>query len=552
MSIDKIINKVRSSLLEMQEYQSARSLNQDENIVYLDANEIPYEPFIGSGPLNRYTSQQPTELVDALCRVYNVTSKDLLISRGADEAIDLLVRAFCTPKEHNIVICPPTFPIYEQSAKINMVDVRYALLDKDFQLDMKLVKKQINKKTMLVFVCSPNNPSGNTMRKKDIETLCKANKSKALIVVDETYAEFSGADELRDLFETYDNLILMRTLSKSYAAAGIRCGITLAKPKIISIMKKVLHVYPLPKPVVDAALKILEPKNQNRLSNIRSEIIERRDWFSKELSNIEDALKIYASDSNFILAEVKNAERLCEQCHKGGFIVRNQSKLFDQGEYVRISIGTQSEMEGLLDVLNGKVTSIIPSRVGEVTRNTNETKINVKVYLDNPSVVSIKTGIGFYDHMLEQIAKHAGIGIFLECDGDLEIDPHHTIEDCAIALGQAIIEALGDKRGIGRYGFSLPMDESAATALIDFSGRSYLKFEGQFPADHVGDLPTDMIEHIFMSMTENMKINCHISVEGENAHHMVEACFKAFGRALRQAVKLEQGSSDLPSTKGVL
>ena len=152
--------------------------------------------------------------------------------------------------------------------------------------------------------------------------------------------------------------------------------------------------------------------------------------------------------------------------------------------------------------------------------------------------------------MLHQIAKHGGFSLELECDGDLHIDPHHSIEDCAIALGQAIRGALGDKRGISRYGFFLPMDESLVNVALDFGGRFYLDFKAEFPESHVGDLPCDMVPHVFYSLAEHMQANLHIAVTGDNTHHMVEACFKGFGRALRQAIQIE--GSEMPSTKGVL
>jgi imidazoleglycerol phosphate dehydratase HisB len=152
--------------------------------------------------------------------------------------------------------------------------------------------------------------------------------------------------------------------------------------------------------------------------------------------------------------------------------------------------------------------------------------------------------------MLDQIAKHGGFSLELECDGDLHIDPHHSVEDCAIALGQAIRGALGDKRGIGRYGFFLPMDESLVQVALDFGGRFYLDFKADFPESHVGDLPCDMVPHVFYSLAEHMQANLHIAVTGENTHHMVEACFKGFGRALRQAIRIE--GTEMPSTKGTL
>ena len=189
-------------------------------------------------------------------------------------------------------------------------------------------------------------------------------------------------------------------------------------------------------------------------------------------------------------------------------------------------------------------------RTHTVERKTLETSIRVTVNLDADGPVEIDTGIGFYDHMLEQIAKHGGFGLRLACRGDLHIDEHHTVEDTAIGLGTALRGALGDKRGIARYGFLLPMDESEAQVSLDLSGRPYFVFQGSFPRDSVGGLPTELVPHFFRSLAESLGAALHVSVRGENAHHMVEASFKAVGRALRQAIRRE--GQALPSTKGIL
>jgi len=185
-----------------------------------------------------------------------------------------------------------------------------------------------------------------------------------------------------------------------------------------------------------------------------------------------------------------------------------------------------------------------------VHRRTRETRIEVSVDLDRVAEPSARTGLGFFDHMLEQLGKHGGFALALTCVGDTGVDEHHTVEDCALALGQALRQALGDKRGIGRYGFTLPMDEALASAALDLSGRPYLVFEGYFPRERVGELPTELVGHFFRSLCEALGANLHLSVRGENTHHMVEACFKAVARALRQALRRE--GSDLPSTKGAL
>jgi imidazoleglycerol-phosphate dehydratase/histidinol-phosphatase len=189
-------------------------------------------------------------------------------------------------------------------------------------------------------------------------------------------------------------------------------------------------------------------------------------------------------------------------------------------------------------------------RTAAVTRETRETSIRAVVNLDSEEPITVSSGIGFFDHMLEQIAKHGGFSLTLRCDGDLEIDDHHTVEDVAIVLGQALREALGAKRGIGRYGFVTPMDESEARVSLDLSGRGRFVFRGEFPRQSVGELATEMVEHFFRSLSDSLGAALHIEVQGQNAHHMVEACFKAVGRALRQAVR--QDGTAMPSTKGTL
>lgn len=189
-------------------------------------------------------------------------------------------------------------------------------------------------------------------------------------------------------------------------------------------------------------------------------------------------------------------------------------------------------------------------RVAAVVRNTNETRIRVGVNLDSTRATSIGTGIGFFDHMLEQVAKHGDFGLQVTCQGDLEVDEHHTVEDVAITLGGALRKALGNKHGIGRYGFLLPMDESEARVALDLSGRAAFRFDGAFPRNNVGELSTEMVEHFFRSLAESLGAALHIEVSGENTHHMIEACFKSVGRTLRQAMRRD--GTELPSTKGAL
>jgi imidazoleglycerol-phosphate dehydratase/histidinol-phosphatase len=185
-------------------------------------------------------------------------------------------------------------------------------------------------------------------------------------------------------------------------------------------------------------------------------------------------------------------------------------------------------------------------------RNTKETKIHIELNLDGKGEAAIHTGLGFFDHMLEQIARHGALDMKIQCDGDLHIDEHHTIEDVGIALGEAFAKGLVDKRGMERYGFAIPMDEAEAKVLIDFGGRNWIVWDAEFKREKIGEMPTEMFFHFFKSFSDAAKANINISCKGENEHHKIEAIFKAFAKAIKMAVKRNPASDALPSTKGVL
>ncbi|MBR4758166.1 MAG: bifunctional histidinol-phosphatase/imidazoleglycerol-phosphate dehydratase HisB [Bacteroidaceae bacterium] len=191
-------------------------------------------------------------------------------------------------------------------------------------------------------------------------------------------------------------------------------------------------------------------------------------------------------------------------------------------------------------------------RTAEVKRTTKETDICVRVNLDGNGKADIDTGLGFFDHMLEQIAKHGGVDLYVRCKGDLQVDEHHTIEDTGLALGECLLQALGDKRGIERYGYCLPMDDCLCQVALDFGGRPWLVWNAEFRREKVGDVPTEMFFHFFKSLSDAAKINLNIKAEGENEHHKIEGIFKALARSLKMAVKRDVEHFELPSSKGVL
>jgi imidazoleglycerol-phosphate dehydratase/histidinol-phosphatase len=219
-----------------------------------------------------------------------------------------------------------------------------------------------------------------------------------------------------------------------------------------------------------------------------------------------------------------------------------------------IYINKESADEAVLTTTNwNEIYSFLKKipRIASVKRNTSETQIEVDVNLDGSGKSSISTGLGFFDHMLEQIAKHGNIDLRIVANGDLNVDEHHTVEDVALALGEAILKALGGKKGIERYGFVLPMDDSLAQAAIDFSGRPWLIWEAEFKKEKTGDVPSEMFYHFFKSFSDSAKCNLNIKASGENEHHKIEAIFKAFAKAIKMAVR-QTDNYNLPSTKGAL
>lgn len=245
----------------------------------------------------------------------------------------------------------------------------------------------------------------------------------------------------------------------------------------------------------------------------------------------------------------------------GSYDLENSFVIGDRPTDVELAknLGTKSILIGSAEGCNadycvadwdGVYQAVKPLRRATVTRKTNETDISVTVDLDGKLDGKIDTGVGFLDHMIEQIDRHAGIGISVKCVGDLHVDEHHTVEDIAIALGEAIKQALGSKAGIGRYGFALPMDDCEAKVLLDLGGRPYFKWEAKFKREKIGDMATELIPHFFQSLSYSLAANLHLKAKGNNEHHKAEALFKTFARCLRQAVRIE--GNELPSTKGVI
>jgi len=539
-------NITRKAVLDMNAY-SARGGSTDA--LHLDANENPYAPppVSSTKDFNRYPEQQPAALRARLAALYGARPEQVMVGRGADEGIEVLLRTFCD-SEDNILICPPTFGYYKTCAQIQGCGLVEAPLNDDFTWNRELILKTAKgtKNLKAIFICTPNNPTGGELAQDFIEQLCR-DFPNTLIAVDEAYNEFSDAPSFAGRIDEFPNLFVMRTLSKAYALAGVRGGVAIADTRVIDMMLKVLPPYPIARPVEGAIMKALSPSAMSVHADRIDETLEQRARMAEELLRSQYVKTVYPSAANFLLLDITNDDVLFTELTKRNVKIRDYRGSTGK---VRISIGSPAENTVALKAFGVSPKNTSQDRVGEEFRKTNETDIAVRVNLDDTRIVKIDTGIGFYDHMLEQIAKHGGMGLTLTCKGDLHIDGHHTIEDTALAFGTALKKALGNKAGIGRYGFTMPMDETQARVAVDLSGRPSAVFKGEFPTDHVGDFPVEMCPHFFESLAQTLGAAIHIDVEGENSHHMIEACFKGVGRALRPAFAIVGG--DIPSTKGSL
>lgn len=551
-------NLIRPDLRSLAAYSSAR--NESGAFIpsiAIDANENPWPPFgpiAALGKLNRYPEPQPKELLGRLSALWGVAVESILVGRGSDEAIDVLLRIFCEAGKDQILICPPTFGMYKVYAAVQGAEVLKVPLNKDWQLDIPAILKTSTDRTKLIFIPSPNAPMGHMMNRKDILDLCRERNEKSLIVVDEAYIEYTDQPEgLREELKNFPNLVILRTLSKSHALAGERIGVAIAMPEIIDSLKKVIAPYPLPQSSIRAALDALSPNGLVELAERRRILVYERERLRKLLPQSPMVVSLFPSVANFLLIQTKDGKAFMQTLKQFGILARDRHS--DIPNTVRISIGTPEENDIVLKALGIDVNVAAKSpRLFSARRATKETSIDVTVNLDAPNFLNIDTGIGFFDHMLAQLASHGGFGLELHCKGDLIIDQHHSIEDCALTIGEALRAALGDKRGIGRFGFTAPLDEALAQVTVDLSGRPYFVFTGTLPAHAIGELNTEMVPHFFRSLATALQAAIHVTVQGENTHHMVEASFKATGRALRQAFQREgQGANNaIPSTKGVL
>lgn len=556
MKIEDVLKLARPNILGLEAYSTARDdCGSNRPEIFLDANENPY-----NNGINRYPDPHQKALKSRISEIKGIAAGSLFLGNGSDEAIDLVYRVFCEPGKSNTVSIAPSYGMYEVAAAMNDVEFRKVQLRPDFSMDTEAMLAATDSKTRLMFICSPNNPTGNSFPAEQIEELLE--RFGGVIVLDEAYIDFSVRPSLASLVKRYPNLIVLQTLSKAWGMAGLRIGLAVADPAVISLMSKVKYPYNINVVAQKMALMKLDEAAKDKAV---AEIVGQRFRLEKELRKYPEVKGIYSSDANFLLVRFENPNEVYERLLAGGVIVRNRSKVPGCEGCLRITVGTPAENDRLLRLLASLVTEPVEvalrcqgiEKLGErhvrIVRDTKETKIALELDLDSIGGSGhISTGLPFFDHMLEQIPNHGGVALAIEAKGDLQVDEHHTIEDVGIVLGEAINAALGSKLGIARYGFVLPMDDCDAAVLMDFGGRIDFRWNAEFNREKVGDIPTEMFSHFFQSVCAGAKCNLHIRAEGVNDHHKAEAIFKAFARALRMAVARTPFPYELPSSKGIL
>jgi histidinol-phosphate aminotransferase len=334
---------VRKNILNLKPYSSARDEFQGVADVYLDANENPYP-----SPYNRYPDPLQRQVKEKLATVKKIPAANIFLGNGSDEAIDLLIRAFCEPYQDEILITDPTYGMYAVCADINAVAIRKVKLTSGFDLDLDAVQKNINTKTKLIFLCSPNNPTGNLLGADKILSLLQG--FKGLVVVDEAYIDFTGSDGFAPMLSSFPNLVILQTFSKAWGLAGLRLGMCFASVEIISILNKIKYPYNVSVRTQEIALEALS--EEQKKNHWVDEILRERDSLKASLLKLKTVYKVFPSDANFILVQVADAPAAYQYLMDKGIIVRDRSKVSLCENCLRITIGTPSENQKLLTTLS--------------------------------------------------------------------------------------------------------------------------------------------------------------------------------------------------------
>jgi len=351
MSIEEL---ARKNVRELTPYQSARRLG-GKGDVWLNANEFPTAvPFeLTQQTLNRYPECQPKAVIENYAHYAGVKPEQVLVSRGADEGIELLIRAFCEPGKDAVLFCPPTYGMYSVSAETLGVEYRTVPALSDWQLDLQGIADKLDG-VKVIYVCSPNNPTGQIINPQDFRVLLEMTRGKAIVVADEAYIEFCPQATLAGWLSEYPNLVVLRTLSKAFALAGLRCGFTLANEDVIALLLKVIAPYPLSTPVADIAAQALSPQGIVAMRERVAQILVERQYLVTALRDIPCVEQVFDSETNYILVRLTASSAVFKSLWDQGIILRDQNKQPSLSGCLRITIGTRAESQRVIDALRAE------------------------------------------------------------------------------------------------------------------------------------------------------------------------------------------------------
>ncbi len=539
-----------------------------DQLLRLDANENPYplspRAVAAVARFDGYSFYPDYKALEqAVARYAGVSSENVVLGNGGDEIIDLAIRLF-VPHGGAAIVCPPAFSMYSVSlAALERQAVAVPRCD-DWAPDLAAIEAAVAREgARLLFVTSPGNPDGQPVPREAIRRLLAL---PLVVLVDEAYVEFGG-ESAAPLLAEHPNLVVLRTFSKWAGMAGLRLGYALASPAVTAALHRLRLPYNVNAAAAVAALATLQEPD-HALSTV-ARIVAERERLAAALGGLP-GVRVVPGQANFVLCTLdgRSGRQVAGALAERGVLVRSFGQEAAAGPSlagaIRVTVGRPEQNDAFLDAL----CSVLgvqgpavrprlddpPPRSGRVHRQTRETDVVVTLVLDGTGRYDVQTGIGFLDHMLAQVAAHGLLDLTVRARGDLDVDEHHTAEDVAIALGQALDAALGDRRGLVRMGHAYaPLDEALARVVLDLSGRPYAVVDARFDTPRLGTMDSDLVVHFFETLAMHGRLGLHAHVlAGRNGHHCAEALFKALGRALDAALRLDDRRQGIPSTKGVL
>jgi imidazoleglycerol phosphate dehydratase HisB/histidinol-phosphate/aromatic aminotransferase/cobyric acid decarboxylase-like protein len=525
---------IRLELAEARPYRWQEGLPTDRPLLRFDMNTQPAPPAWYAGiadqlartPVQGYPDATYSRLRRLLAEYTGFPAEQIIPTAGADEALGLCAQLVLRPGD-SAYVKQPYYSWYE-----NVTRLAGGTLT-DEPEDAKLT-----------WVCTPHNPTGVDDPEEG------SAPRDGLVVIDQAYVEFGGTD-LSHLVSERENVVCVRTFSKAFALAGARVGYILAPPGIAAQLDAIR----LPAGIAAHSARLAEIALERR-----DEIAPTVELTCRERDRMAAALReagfsVPESRTNFVYVDLgrPNDDDLARLLERG-MVVRTYG---DQPTALRITVSTPQDNDELLETLGAahtRTASTVGGRRGEVERRTKETEIRCRIDVDGTGRARVTTGIGLLDHMLNALGFHAMVDLDLSCTGDLWVDEHHTVEDVAIVLGQALDAALGQRAGIVRYGDArAPLDEALCHATVDLGGRGFARIELPLRGDRVGTLSSSLIPHFFDSLSRSGRMAIHLEGQGADDHHLVEAAFKSLALALREAWARDERRADaLPSTKGAV